>query len=91
MDDVYYDTADYKLLDNDMALRARARWDSPTEIRRLLVGAKFGSGIDEWGLKRAAKIDVRNDGASAEDIAGLDNATRSGFHNWDGSRSRSSR
>lgn len=86
MDDIYYDTADFKLLDNDMSLRARARWDSPTEIRRLLVAAKFGSGIDEWGLKRAAKIDVRNDGASAEDIAGLDLAARTGFENWDGDR-----
>ena len=87
MDDIYYDTADFKLLDNDMSLRARARWDSPTEIRRLLVAAKFGSSIDEWGLKRAAKIDVRNDGASAEDIAGLDLAARTGFESWDGDRS----
>lgn len=87
MDDIYYDTADYKLLDNDMSLRARARWDSPTEIRRLLIAAKFDSSIDEWGLKRAAKIDVRNDGASAEDIAGLDDAARSGFHEWNSRRS----
>lgn len=85
MDDIYYDTSDFKLLDNDMGLRARARWDSPTEIRRLLFGMKLGSGIDEWGLKRAAKIDIRHDGASAEDIANLDLAARSGFHTWDGS------
>lgn len=87
MDDIYYDTADYKLLDNDMSLRARARWDSPTEIRRLLIAAKFGSGIDEWGLKRAAKIDIRNDSASAADIAGIDDAARSGFHSWNSARS----
>ena len=85
MDDVYYDTSDFTLLGNNMSLRGRARWDSPTEIRRLLIGAKIGSGIDEFGLKRAAKIDIRNDGASAADIAALDEAVRSGFTNW-GSR-----
>ncbi len=85
MDDVYYDTADYKLLENDMALRGRARWDTPTEIRRLLIGAKMGSGIDEFGLKRAAKIDIRTDSASADDIAKLDTAVRGGFHEWDSS------
>lgn len=84
MDDVYYDTADFKLLDNEMSLRGRARWDTPTEIRRLLIAAKLGTTIDEFGLKRAAKIDVRRDGASADDIADLDEAVRSGFHGWTG-------
>lgn len=86
MDDVYYDTPEFTLLDNAMSLRGRARWDSPTEVRRLLIGAKLGNRIDEFGLKNTAKIDIRNDSSTAADLAGLDEAVRSGFHNWESSR-----
>lgn len=85
MDDVYYDTPDFRLLSNDMLLRGRARWDTPTEIRRLLIAAKFGSGMDAFGLKRDSKLDIRNDGASPAEIASLDADVRGGMIAWNGS------
>ncbi|HHH27435.1 MAG TPA: hypothetical protein ENK57_03665, partial [Polyangiaceae bacterium] len=71
MDDVYFDTRGFDLVHHDLLLRGRARWDTPTEIRRLLIAAKRGSEVDEEGLKRAAKVDVRRDRPSAAQIASL--------------------
>lgn len=82
MDDVYYDTHDYTLLKNAMTLRGRVRWDDDEVIRRILIGAKFGSQVDEEGIKQAAKIDVRNDSGSGQDT--LDNDVRRGMVDWTG-------
>lgn len=85
MDDTYYDTADFRLMDADFSVRGRARWDTDTEIRRLLVGVKSETTIDEFGMKRNGKVDVRNDGASPEEIASLDKDIRTGMSSWNGS------
>ncbi|MBI5494687.1 MAG: hypothetical protein HY904_06625 [Deltaproteobacteria bacterium] len=82
MDDVYYDTAKFDLLKNDYEVRGRARWDTDTEIRRLLIGVKANVVMDEFGNKRCDKVDVRNDSASAADIAALDNDVRRGKTSW---------
>ncbi|MEW5852153.1 MAG: hypothetical protein AB2A00_25415 [Myxococcota bacterium] len=82
MDDVYYDTNKFDLLKNGMSVRGRARWDTDTEIRRLLVGVKADSQIDEFGLKRCAKVDVRNDSATPDDIKNLDTDVRRGKVAW---------
>ncbi len=84
MDDVYYDTANFDLLRNGYSVRGRARWDTDTEIRRILIGVKAGTEIDEFGLKRTAKTDIRRDGATPEEIAGLDKAVRTGKTLWGG-------
>jgi len=86
MDDTYYDTASYDLLKNEFSVRGRARWDTDTEIRRLLIGVKAGTVIDEFGLKRAAKTDIRNDGASRAEIDSLDADVRNGRTSWNGNR-----
>ncbi len=85
MDDTYYDTAKFDLLDADYSVRGRARWDTDTQIRRLLVQVKNGTVIDDFGLKRNGKVDVRNDGASAAQIASLDHDVRTGKSSWGGS------
>jgi hypothetical protein len=84
MDDTYYDTSDFKLLRHHMVLRGRARWDSPTEMRRILIGAKFGIEVDAFGVKSSAKIDERDDSATAEQIAAMDHDIRRGFDGWSG-------
>ncbi len=83
MDDTYYDTLGYDLLRHDATLRGRARWDSPTEVRRVLVGAKFGSTVDDQGIKSAIKVDVRAEGPGR--MAALDNDIRRGKWNASGS------
>ena len=80
MDDIYYDTADFQLLKHRMVLRARARWDSDNVVRRLLIGAKFDTGIDPDGLKRTDKLDVRTEGE--QHLATLDNDIRRGKVKW---------
>lgn len=87
MDDTYYDTKDFALMKADFQVRGRARWDTDTQIRRLLVGVKSNTVIDEFGLKRSGKVDVRNDGASAEEIKNLDHDVRVGATTWNGSTS----
>src|SRR6185295_4251879 len=66
MDDTYYDTNDFALMDSDFSVRARARWDTDKEIRRILVQVKSDTTMDEFGNKRNGKVDMRNDGASPE-------------------------
>lgn len=82
MDDVYYDTKNFDLMDADFTVRGRARWDTDTEIRRILVAVKSNTVIDDFGLKRNGKVDVRNDGASAEEIKNLDRDIRTGSVQW---------
>lgn len=82
MDDTYYDTLGFDLFRNGMVLRGRARWDTPTEVRRILIGAKFDSTVDENGIKRAKKIDVRDD--SSAHVATLDQDVRRGMTSWSG-------
>lgn len=84
MDDVYYDTKDFLLLRNKMSIRSRKRWDTPTETRRILIGLKRDGDVTN-GFKNVSKTDVRNDGASAEDLAGFDEAMRTGMTSWNGS------
>lgn len=84
MDDTYYDTRDFGLMDKDFTVRGRARWDTDTEIRRILVAVKSNTSVDELGIKRNGKVDVRNDGASAEEIANLDRDVRTGRSSWNG-------
>lgn len=80
MDDTYYDTGDFQLLRNRMTLRARARWDSDAVVRRLLIGAKFDTGIDPDGIKRTDKLDVRTEGE--QHLATLDEDIRRGKVKW---------
>lgn len=84
MDDTYYDTRDFALTDSDFAVRARARWDTDTEIRRILVAVKSNTVIDEFGVKRNGKVDLRNDSASPEEIKALDHDVRTGKNTWNG-------
>lgn len=84
MDDIYYDTDDFLCLGQELSIRARKRWDSETELRRLLVAIKQDSGVDEFGMKSPAKVDVRTDSASAEQIDGLDEAVMRGRTSWGG-------
>lgn len=85
MDDIYYDTNEHLLLDNGMIVRGRVRWDTRDEIRRLLIAAKFDAAIDEEGLKRAAKIDVRTDSPDRH-VASLNTDVQSGTVEWSGRR-----
>jgi len=85
MDDSYFDTPGFSMLSAGLELRARARWDDPTTVRRILVAAKFGTQIDSAGNKTNTKVDVRNDGASAAQIAALDDGVRAGKVDWSGS------
>lgn len=82
MDDTYYDTKDFLLLDQQMIIRGRARWDTPTQIRRILIGAKLGTEVDSTGLKTTFKQDDRQDFATPEQIASLDHDVRVGLVNW---------
>jgi hypothetical protein len=82
MDDTYYDTREFALLDHDMVVRGRVRWDTDTEVRRLLIAAKFGSNVNDEGLKQAAKVDVRTEGG--RHMATLDRDVMSGTVPWSG-------
>ncbi len=86
-DDTYYDTMGFDLIENGMTLRGRVRFDDSATIRRILIGAKLDSAVDpETGLKKAAKVDVRNDSPAAH-VANLDNDVRRGKVAWYGSDS----
>ncbi len=82
MDDTYYDVANFDLLNADINVRGRVRWDSDSSVRRLLIAAKFGSEVDAAGLKRAAKIDVRTEGG--RHAGSLDHDVMSGTVPWSG-------
>lgn len=84
MDDTYYDAANFDLLNAEINVRGRVRWDDDTTVRRLLIAAKFGSEVDEAGLKRAAKIDVRTEGGTH--VGTLDGDVMSGTVPWSGTR-----
>jgi hypothetical protein len=83
MDDTYFDTPGYTLLGKQVELRARARWDSPELVRRILIAAKFGTEVDADGNKTNAKVDIRNDNGTAF-VAALDNDVRRGKTSWSG-------
>ena len=85
MDDTYFDTHGYNLLGNGIQLRGRARWDNPTTVRRLLIAAKMGTEIDADGNKTTAKVDIRNDGASADEVKSLETDVRRGKTSWSSS------
>ena len=85
MDDIYFDTEDLDLAHRQMVMRARARWDNATTIRRILIASKSGVSVDDLGIKSAAKIDVRNDGASQAEIDAMPNDVMSGISTWYGS------
>lgn len=83
-DDTYYDTHDFKLIDNGMTLRGRVRFDDAEVIRRILIQAKLDSAVDPTtGLKKAGKTDVRDD--SAEHVGTLDADVKRGKVAWGGS------
>lgn len=82
MDDVYFDTKDFALLKNDIQVRGRVRWDTVDTVRRLLIAAKFGAGVDAEGIKRAAKIDVRTEGGDHKDTLTAD--VQRGTVKWQG-------
>ena len=82
MDDIYYDTDDFLLYAQSMSVRARKRWDSATEMRRLLIALKRERGVDSFGIKRAAKTDVRRDSPSADAINTLHEAVEKGTDSW---------
>lgn len=82
MDDAYFDTKDYDLLGGGMQVRARVRWDNDDVVRRLLIAAKFDSETDEFGIKRAGKIDVRTDSANPEQVKSLEDDVRWGRVSW---------
>ena len=83
MDDVYFDTKDFALLKNEIQVRGRIRWDTTDSVRRLLIAAKFGAGVDANGIKRAAKIDVRTEGGDHKDT--LIEDVQRGTVTWQGS------
>jgi hypothetical protein len=83
MDDTYYDTHAFSLLGNAIELRGRARWDTPTAVRRLLIAAKFGTEIDAEGNKVNTKVDIRTDSGSTY-LATLDTDVRRGKTAWGG-------
>jgi len=85
MDDTYYDTRDWLLLSNRFTIRGRKRWDTPTELRRLLIGFKAEAGVDANGVKNSAKVDIRTDSGSAEEALKMDEWVMSGMVGWDGS------
>ena len=83
-DDTYYDTHDFKLIDNAMTLRGRVRFDDAETIRRILIQAKLDSAVDpDTGLKKAGKTDVRDD--SARHVGALDSDVKRGKVAWSGS------
>jgi hypothetical protein len=86
MDDTYFDTHAFSLLGNAIELRARARWDNATTVRRLLIAAKFGTEIDADGNKVNAKVDIRNDNGGSF-VGALDDDVRRGKTAWGGSDS----
>ncbi len=83
MDDIYFDSFDYRLTRNTQLLRGRIRWDNADSVRRLLIAAKFGSFVDDNGLKRASKVDVRTSGGSHKDT--LEHDVMTGKVSWNGS------
>lgn len=83
-DDTYFDTKDYSLLDQALVLRGRIRWDNETTVRRLLIGAKDGSQVDENGIKQAAKVDVRVDRPAASFIESIEHDVMRGMVGWQG-------
>jgi hypothetical protein len=83
MDDIYFDSFDYRLTKNEQLLRGRVRWDNADSVRRLLIAAKFGSFVDENGLKRASKVDVRTTGGTHKDT--LETDVMRGKTSWTGS------
>ncbi len=83
MDDIYFDTFDYRLTKNEQLLRGRIRWDTADVVRRLLIAAKFGAFVDDNGLKRASKLDVRTEGGSNKDS--IENDVMRGMVDWNGS------
>jgi hypothetical protein len=70
------------LLDNDMMVRSRVRLDRPGQPSRLLIQAKLATVVDETGMKSAAKVDIRDDSPTAQEIAGMDDAVRTGKSAW---------
>ncbi|MCA8922998.1 MAG: hypothetical protein KDD82_14380 [Planctomycetes bacterium] len=84
MDDIYYDNDQFLLLDNDLSVRARKRWDSVDVMRRLLIAMKKEGGVDEFGIKRAAKMDQRSDSPSNQAIRTLHEAVTRGQVSWGG-------
>ena len=84
MDDIYYDNDEFLLLDNALSVRARKRWDTVDTMRRLLIAMKKEGGVDEFGIKRAAKMDQRADSPSNQAIRTLHEAVTRGHVSWGG-------
>ncbi len=83
-DDIYFDTPDFSVTHSGMSLRGRVRWDTPTEIRRILVAAKSSVEVDDSGIKRAAKVDVREDFPDLDFVDNMANDIMSGSSEWNG-------
>ena len=84
MDDAYFDTPSFDLMDNEMSLRGRIRWDGPGVVRRLLIAAKFNTTVDANGIKRSEKVDTRTDSGTHRET--LFDDVRSGTVPWCGGR-----
>lgn len=84
MDDAYFDTPSFELLDNQMSLRGRIRWDGPGAVRRLLIAAKFNTTVDANGIKRSEKVDTRTSGGTHRET--LFDDVRTGEVPWCGGR-----
>ncbi len=82
MDDWYFDQREYALLNNEVQLRGRVRWDGVDVVRRILIAAKFGAEVGDDGIKRSGKIDVRTEGGRYRDT--LVDDVRSGTVSWSG-------
>jgi hypothetical protein len=86
--DTYYRAVDPNnasadlLLDNDLMVRGRVRMDAAGAPSRILIQAKLGTEVDENGIKSAGKVDIRDDSPSAEEVAGIDDAIRTGKSAW---------
>ena len=81
-DDTYLDTQHFDVTHAGMSMRGRARWDTVTSIRRILIAAKSAVEVDGQGIKRAAKIDVRRDSPSTSQVASTVDDIRSGSASW---------
>ncbi len=82
--DVFYATKDpttgkltRDLLDNNVMIRGRTRVDDESgKPTRVLIAMKIGTEVDSYGVKSAAKADIRTDSPTDDTVAKLDDAIK---------------
>ena len=88
-DDIYFDDYAFRLFENDLVLRSRARWRDADDIRRVLVAAKKPREIqrgleflEELGIKNVRKVDQRNDFDANTALETLAEDVQNGGADW---------